>query len=401
MVSIVLLTTEEVLQRNRFWYCLDAVWITEEMEPFEEVKPEHVYSKPVSRDFYYAKYPDIPRSESEDENSITVSGFKSKHHEWKSKICIRRFDAKRRSSNCSFKSQNSNPSLNDVSRRVTSLVDRSKELCTARVALRNESNDEKVRAFFNRLLQSVPPPPIEYLQETINSVNSSLLPSSPRNDEELNDLELPNYDDFEKDKMIQSDTNVLPGTSTLKRNQRRVSFDTNSFKADFEHCDTWFENIYGVSDLLGIDTKSNSLGDEETSIGEFDEELDDPTNSASWSDIVSRYGLDNSIVRSEESLELMDEIISKSHCGDVVMSDVSQDDDDDSGYARFAVYKIYQSLKIDDGMTDSSSMKNFDGDNNEDNIEDKLFKSTLSFHGSVYRLAPIDDIDASVKVALT
>lgn len=389
MVSIVLLSTEEILQRNTFWNCLDTVWITEELEPFEEVKPEHVFSKPLSKDYYYAKYPEIPRSESEEEHSLTVNGFKCKHVEWKSKITIRRFEAKRRNSNGSLKSSNSNPSLNDVSRRVTSLV----ETRTSNDSKDELRNEERVRAFFNRLLESVPPPPIQDLHKsTPNNTNSSIVKTS-KPDQEFNDIKLPDYEDFKKDKLLQP--------STLKRT-KRVSFNTNSFKDDFEHCESWYESIHGISAVMDTDAKTEDLNYLNVSISSesiLEGKLENCTTSdycASWSEIVNSSALDNnSIINSKESSSNMEEIISRSNCADVVLSDLS--DDDDTGYARFAVYKIYQSLKIEDDMVDSSSMKNFDVEN-ENGIKVKNSKRDTSFR-SMYRLAPIDDVDKSVNVA--
>lgn len=391
MVSIVLLTTEEVLQRNKFWHCLDTVWITEELEPFEEVKPEHAFSKPLTRDYYYAKYPEIPRSESEDEHSITVTGFKNKHVEWKTKITIRRFEAKRRNSNSSLKSTNSNQSQHDVLKRVTSLV----ETNTSNDLNDELRNDERVTAFFDRLLRSVPPPPVQDRCNDTPAEKKPLMLKAPKPDQELNDIKLPNYEEFKTDKLLQP--------STLKRT-KRVSFNTNSFKDDFEHCESWYESIHGISCLLETEAQTEDISyfnDRRSPINYLDEKLEKSSISdcASWSEIENSFGFDDSITRSKGSSSNMEEMISQSHCGDLVVSDLSQDDDDDTGYSKFAIYKIYQSITADGDVIDSSSMKNFDIENENCN-EAKNSKKETSFR-LMYRLAPIDDVDKSVNVAFT
>lgn len=206
MVSVVLLTTEEVLQRNQFWQRLDSSWITEEMEPFEDIKPEHLFIKPLSRDTYYAKHPDIPRSESEDENFITLNSFQKKHSEWKSKACVRRYDARRRKRYSSTSNlKNTVSSMKSTSRRVKSLV----ELNT--MERRSVGQEDKVQAFLQRLLESVPPPPMQELE--ITTVPNSL---SNKADETSFNINLPDYIDFAREKILEN--SVTPSTSTMKEN---------------------------------------------------------------------------------------------------------------------------------------------------------------------------------------
>ncbi|KAJ2946632.1 hypothetical protein O0L34_g12689 [Tuta absoluta] len=391
MVSIVLLTTEEILSRNGFWYCLDNMWITEDMDPFEEVKPEHVYAKPLSRDHYYAQYPEIPRSESEDENSISIRGFLYKHREWKSKISIRKFDESRRHSVGSLNPANSNPALN-VSRRVTSLVENAKKVSASKEELCNISNDERIRAFFNRLIESVPPPLLEGSHENKETNCSIITPQIIMTPEEMNDIALPDYDDFEKGKMLQNDhgSSLVPGTSTIRR-KKNSTFNSNSLKSNFEDCATWNETIYGISDVVdgchqSCVTESSNLSDSFYGVTQSDISENVP----SWSEIVDDCGLDD-ILKRAESVDAMEEIVSQSHCADEIVLDFTQDNDDEIEYARFAIYKIYQTLKLNNGMIDSSSMKDFDGENIESNYASKNAKSDLSFRGSFYHLAPRDE----------
>lgn len=420
MVSIVLLTTDEVLQRNGFWYCLDSLWVVEELEPFEEVKPEHAYSKPLSKDVYYTKFPDIPRSESEEENSLSLSGFKTKHREWKSKICIRRFDAQRKTSlSSSLRSANSNNSLNNKSRRVTSLVELSQVNQSAIMhTSHGQTDDEKIRSFFDRLIANIPPPPLTELQE-----NNASFTELSKIEKHFEDIDLPDYADFEKDKMLQINPELQqePGTSTLKKVKRKVSFklDPRHNKSDFEQSEFWYDSIYGVSDIITSSVKESSDEGESSDFlnevceMEYDELSDElmqncnnnyssnvPSDSehvASWSEIMTYCGVNDTILRSEESLRSIEDIISRSHCADAKIFDCIYDDDNEEvGYARFAVYKIHQTLKLEDGMTDSSSMKDFGGE--EDYAECNIASDSLSY-ANIYRLAPVDDVDDSVNVA--
>lgn len=399
MVSVVLLTTEEVLQRNGFWYCLDSVWHTEELEPFEEVLPDHVFAKPLSRDYYYTKYPDIPRSESEEENSITVNGFRCKHVQWTSKICIRRFDAKQRKLNHSTKSRaNSDLSVNNVSRRVTSLVEESKHLHASKEKIYND-NDERVRAFFARLLHNVPPPPLSDLQETGIDNNQSIIVPSQR-EQEFDNIEIPNYNDFEH-KMLQPIENrqIMSGTSTLKK-QKKVNFSLSLVNNDSA---SWNESIYGIAELVNPWTESNTdeimdtadnLVYEKTNMSQGNE----ITNGSfpiytSWSEIMDACSFNDTFL-TKESLGSV-EIVSQSQCRDVILADITGDDEE-TEYAKFAVYKIYQTLKLEGGMIDSSPLKDFNMENvEEDNCDGT--SETNSYFGSMYRLAPVDDVDDSVN----
>ncbi|KPJ06641.1 Uncharacterized protein C9orf172 [Papilio machaon] len=386
MVSIMLLTTEEVLQQNGYWYCLDTTWITVEMEPFEEVKPEHLFSKPLSRDVYYTKYPDIPRSESEDENPITVTGFRSKHEEWKSKIRIRKLESRKRyssQSNYSVKSSNSNPSLlcNNTTTRVTSLVQKPIEQSVS------INNDSKVRAFFQRLLQSVPPPPVEDLTE---SKRCSIL-ETPEQDKDFNNIDVPDYAEFEKDKILNlhHEKSLVPHTSTLKRKQRKVTFNTDSSK-----CSSWYESIYGVSDIIGskeslLRTSRSSLVVPEIKPTEVDTESPKSNGSLSWADLLKSCGVGDSILNSTESLH-KDDIVSQSHCANDKVFDISSEDDE-TEYAKFAVHKICQTLKIQRGIIDSSSMNDL---NNVEQLKSHITKLDPTFYSVLYRLTP-KDIDDS------
>lgn len=388
MVSIMLLTTEEVLQRNGYWYCLDTTWITVEMEPFEEVKPEHFYSKPLSRDVYYTKYPDIPRSESEDENPITVTGFQSKHEEWKSKIRIRKLESRKRyssQSNYSVKSSNSNPSVlcNNTTTRVTSLVHKPQEQSIS------VNNDSKVRAFFQRLLKSVPPPPVEDLAE---AKRCSIM-DPPEQDKDFNSIDVPDYAEFENDKILNlhHEKSLVPRTSTLKRKQRKVTFNTDSSR-----CSSWYETIYGVSDMIGsreslLRASSGSLVSENKP-KEVDIDSRKSNGSLSWSDLIKSCGVGDSILNSTESLH-KDDIVSRSHCANDKLFDISSEDDE-TEYAKFAVHKICQTLKIQSGIIDSSSMNDL---NNVEQLKNHITKLDPTFHSVLYRLTP-KDIDESVNM---
>lgn len=393
MVSVVLLTTEEVLQKNGFWYCLDSVWDTEELEPFDEVLPEHVFVKPLSRDVYYTKYPDIPRSESEEENSITVNGFRCKHIQWTSKICIRRFDAKRKKSDSSFNSRaNSNLSVNNVSRRVTSLVEESKQLHASKEKIYNE-NDERVRAFFTRLLQNIPPPPVSDLQKTeIDSNQSIIVPS--QQEKEFDNVELPNYNDFEN-KMLQPIENrqIMFGTSTLKK-QKKENFSLSSVHNDSA---SWNESIYGVAELVHPETRSNDGENLEYQNANMSREYQ-RTNSSftdytSWSEIMNAFSFNDNFL-SRDSLA-SEEIISQSQCRNIIFSDDTEDDEE-TEYAKFAIYKIYQTLKLEGGMTDSSPLKDFNTENVQENKYVNTSETNTLFR-SMYRLATVDDVEDSVN----
>lgn len=412
MVSIVLLTTEEVLQRNGFWYCLDTVWVTEEMEPFEEVRHEHMFIKPLSRDFYYAKYPDIPRSESDDENSLSLNGFRSKHQEWKSKICVRRFGAQRRNSHQSHSSWNgvrltSSGSLNNLTRRTTSLTEnQSKEIFLPannenkiiKSTLSSKTHDEKVQDFFKRLLESVPPPPLEDLQDSIIDINCCSIVKPLEANTDFNDIEVPGYADFEKNKILQieDDQNLLPTTSTLKKSQRKVSFNLNTSKPEFESNESWFDSIYGVSDMI-MSTSEENINVNLEEPNNTGNDPDDQDFYPSWSEILHECEVNDSIVRSKESLVSTEEIISQSHRIDASIQDFEPEDinDDETGYARFAIFKIHQTIKIQGNMIDSSSMK----DLSESYCNIRETQNDPSFFRTVYRLAPnsIDDCQELVK----
>ncbi|KOB68030.1 Uncharacterized protein OBRU01_18734, partial [Operophtera brumata] len=377
MVSIVLLTTEEVLQRNGYWFCLDTIWVTEEMEPFEEVKPEHVCIKPLTRDFYYAKHPDIPRSESEDENSLSLNGFRMKHDEWKTKIRIKKFVESRRSScysrlSASSAGTRSNESLNNETKRKTSLTDQNINHDTKK---QFKTNDEKVSDFFKRLLINVPPPPIENLDD------SRCITVPPKT--HFNEIKLPEYAEFDNSKLFQasSEHNLMPKTSSLKKAKHRVSFNVNS---EFEDSESWHESIYGISDLVEPKTESrNNKTSSATSLGSF----------PSWSEIINECGLNSSILRSRESLRSSEEIISRSHLNDKIDDLFYDKSDDEEAYAKFAIYKIYKTIKTNKCMIDSSSMRDLNAEVYEDNMHNKMIDTSCVWN--IYSLVPnsFDEID--------
>ncbi|CAH2100299.1 unnamed protein product [Euphydryas editha] len=374
MVSIVLLTTEEILQRNVFWHSLDSTWITQELEPFEDLKPEHIYAKPLSRDVYYARYPDIPRSESEDEISMTVNGFKIKHQEWKTKIRIRNIDSKRRNSSnsntCSVRSGNSSIT-NEVTNRITSFHGENVEIINETF----KNNDERVRDFFNRLVENVPPPPIQDLSEN----NSIVIPQT----RDMDDIDVPDYKDFENDRMydLNNENATGPITSTLKKLNREIIFDSLIY-SDSDEFESWYETIYGVSDLM------------ESSDNEFEDVNEVTTNSEcfiSWNEIVNMCNLGDSILRSRESLD-NENLISQSHCLNNSMSDIS-DDDEETAYAKFAFHKLHQSLKIKGQNCDSSSLENLNYQNVEF-LNSNIANMDPSLYRVFYRLAPSIDGDS-------
>lgn len=384
MVSIVLLTTEEVLQRNGYWFCLDTIWVTEEMEPFEEVKPEHVCLKPLTRDFYYAKYPDIPRSESEDENSLSLNGFRTKHDEWKTKIRIKKFVESRRSS-CSSRlsvsgvGTRSSESLNSGNRRITSLVDQKPDIRF------QSKNDEKVKDFFKRLLESVPPPTIEDLDGDRGASSTSIM--LPKK-EDLNEIKLPEYAEFESGKLLQasSEQNLQPKTSTLKKAKHRVSFNVYS---EFEDRESWHESIYGISDLVAQKNSGHRTISGASSMASF----------SSWSEIINECGVNSSIVRSRESLRSSEEILSRSHCN-AKIENFSENCDSEDTYAKFAIYKIYKTFKINKGMIDSSSLRDMD-EAHEDTKHSNVIDASHLFN--MYSLVPnsVYDVDGPVNTEPT
>ncbi|OWR44100.1 hypothetical protein KGM_213153 [Danaus plexippus plexippus] len=363
MVSIVLLTTEEVLQRNGFWYCLDSIWITQELEPFQEVEPEQVYAKPMPRDIYYARYPDIPRSESEDEIPLTVKGFWNKHAEWKSRICIRNLCSQNKNmthSTFSAKSINNNTTIDVSCKAVTSNVKKKN---------RPEAldDDERIRDFFNRLIESVPPPPVQDVSEFASSMSTSR--SIQHN---IECIDLPDYADFESDRLLQR-FDEIPGpcTSTLKKTTNGTHNSFSSSDSDQE----WYETIYGVSELLdpqGYPGKGKLTSDSDCLI--------------SWSEILEICG-PSSIYSYCNSTEETENIISQSHHMMNNLYDISGDDDEEA-YAKFSINKLRQTINTKGKIQDSSSMENL---NYEENV---LLMSIVeinpSLHETFYRLAPSD-----------
>ncbi|XP_045785975.1 uncharacterized protein LOC123881307 [Maniola jurtina] len=381
MVSIVLLTTEEVLQRNGFWYCLDTIWITQDMEPFEDVKPEHVYSKPLSRDIYYAKFPDIPRSESEDENSVTVKGFLNKHKEWKSKICIRKLDSQRNSMQSTFSLKSD--SVCSSNRSTTSeVLKKVKSSITEEIKIEipkfNIDNDERVRNFFEKLLQSIPPPP----EEDLSDLDISII-QPQRIQTEVSDIDLPDYADFENDCILHSneEQNTGPVSSTLKKSNHKSSSSVNSLRNENPDQFEWYETIYGMSDLMDSkETREFTNSTHRLTTMETDDII-------SWSEIVEMCGLTESIFE-KETLD-NEKVISQSHCVNDKISDIS-DSDEEEAYTKFACNKLRQSLKNKENVPDSSSMDNFNCEN-EELIKFNIPQNDPSLYKTFYRLAPEEE----------
>lgn len=379
MVSLVLLTTEEVLRRNGFWYRLDTTWVTEEMEPFEDVKPDHVFVKPWSRDIYYAKFPDIPRSESEDENSLSLKGFRVKHRQWKSKVDVKRYSfSKMNITQVTAKFTDGDSTCNEL-KRVSSLAE----------VKGTNPGDDKVRAFFERLLQSVPPPPVEDLLSTTTNANITSICEAPKRNNDFEDIDLPDYEHFVKNKMQDLESsNYIPTTSTLKRSNRNVNFNLGNSKCPLDCNESWYESIYGVSDLLSMEydesVDTSKLGE----ISRTDEDvLKDIEVFPSWSEIVKECGTSDSIFKSKESLKSLEDcIIAQSHGNNLKsvesLNDVSNEDD---CYTRFAIYKIYKNVKCNLKMKESSSLY----DLKCDSIENMTIKNAnREIYNRVYRLLP-------------
>ncbi|KAI8429539.1 hypothetical protein MSG28_000170 [Choristoneura fumiferana] len=364
MVSIVLMTTEEILSKNGFWFCLDSLWVAEELEPFQEVHSEDLYAKPLSKDFYYTKYPELKASESEEENSLSLSGFQSKHYKWKSKICIRKISTRPRS----MDQLNTSPISNyqGCVRRSASLVIRSRP--TNSLDRSSTNRDNRFRKFFNRLLQKPQPPPLEE-KDKITARNT--IYNSITTLDNFNDIDIPEYAEFEKDALVQSEDGLVPTTSTLKKT-KRVSFSTDSLKNEFDCGESWFDTIYGVTALMTSETN-----------GHVSKTQSDGEN-VSWTDIISICGASSLLRHSKESLNSVEELLSYSRHVETKPFDISIDDDEESGYTKFVVNKIYQTLKIDSGMSDSSPMKDLSATEDSESVG-------KPFNKAVYRLAPLDE----------
>ncbi|VVD06129.1 unnamed protein product [Leptidea sinapis] len=361
MVSVVLLTTEEVLQRNSFWNGLDAEWVTEDMEPFEDVQLEHSFSKPISRDIYYAKYPDIPRSDSEEENSLSVSGFIRKHQEWRCRLRIRKMEARRHSTQSTFCYSSKINSQLEISKRPKSLEYLNNRSSQSKPTIYN-CDDERVKAFMDRLLENVPPPPVEGQENVMGSILKTAKISA-----EGSEIELPNYSDFVNHK-VQSTSENGPISSTLKRSKRKVSFSTESLKTDPDCLDSWYESIYGISDFI------DRFGSPQR--------ITSSLEGISWSDLTSS-SFNNSILRTDSLSS--EKLISQSHKMDTEISDLKTSTNEDS-YEKFVVDKLKRSFKL--LIPDSSSMdKLCDESNNYISVG----QINNSLHATFYRLAPSDD----------
>lgn len=408
MVSVVLLSTEEGLSFNSYWCRLDSIWITEDLEPFEEVKSEHVFTKPLSRDSYYVKYPEIGRSESDEESSMTLLGFRNKHIAWRSKIQIKRIADRRNhfaGLSASNKSYYSNLSLN-------------KHVLGSRCQFKIE--DEKVCKFLKILLENVPPPPLEELncEKVDRSMNTSKeFGISVVSENCTFDIDVPDYNEFVKGRICKEDGDIINIISSTLKRKKKISVETSSGIVE-----TWYETIYGLSDLLSdIDRKSRVTPSLESNLEsiKFTPELDyencdftfdsseresekyysrsiqhKDTDLESISQMSELFDTYDCLERSLDVTNISEELISKSHCIADEVEDLNNDaisDDSEVNYARFAVYKIYQTLRLEGVMADSSSMQNlFEEVVNHENLSSK------TFNYEIYKLAHIVDEEALV-----
>ncbi|GBP27795.1 hypothetical protein EVAR_94199_1 [Eumeta japonica] len=409
MVSIVLLTTEEVLSRNSYWCRLDTLWVTVDLEPFEDVEPEHLFTKPLSRDAYYARYPEIERSESEEETSMTVAGFRNKYDQWRSKIMIRRIikqqDRSKKSKFSNRSPRSSTSLLSDLSKSS------SNEIIKAN-ADRN-SNDQRIEAFLTRLLENIPPPPISEVNDKVPEIHENNEMSVfivQKIDNNFNDVEIPDYDEFVNHKALINDE-AAQRCSTLKKEMHRGK------NIEFLCSESWNDTIYGLPDLQlpgpikQLIRSNNSLSmlsfdnNRNTNDLDFDDYFEENlTNeyeyTESWSDVINiqHCSEDDSIVEPNFLYKCasQEEIVSRSHCNDLNIFDIS-DSDDERDYAKFAIYKIYKSTNQENGMMDSSSMMNLycEDINNTD------LKSNPSLFYDIYRLAPIDNSTSDPKMDIS
>ncbi|CAH0699277.1 unnamed protein product [Spodoptera exigua] len=144
--------------------------------------------------------------------------------------------------------------------------------------------------------QSVPPPPLEPPEDSLPDIISCSIAKSTKYYSELSDVDIPGYIDFERDKILQTEHEhgLLPTTSTLKKAQRRVSFNLNTTKAEFESNESWYDSIYGISDIMISPSVENIIAD-------VDENLDDQDYYPSWSEILMECEVNHSNIQSKES----------------------------------------------------------------------------------------------------
>ncbi|CAH1643684.1 unnamed protein product [Spodoptera littoralis] len=156
---------------------------------------------------------------------------------------------------------------------------------------------------------------------------------------------------FERDKILQTENErgLLPTSSTLKKAQRRVSFNLNTSKAEFESNESWYDSIYGISGIMMATSVENIIAD-------ADENLDDQDYYPSWSEILMECKVNHSNIRSKESSLTSEELLSRSHVADAKVIELDNSIDEETEYARFAIYKIHQTMTIQGHMLDSSSM---------------------------------------------
>lgn len=388
MVSVVLLTTEECLSRNEFWCHLDFLWDVEDLEPFEEIKPEHVFIKPLSRDTYYAKFPDIVKSESEEESSMTVLGFRNKLDVWKTKVKNVHHKRRRLSK----------------SNRTNSTSHLNKNISTPNTFLKNitdNTHDDRVKTFLKKLVQNIPPPPLEETfensepqqtqQDNSNNLNEISTLNTLNGELDLN-VDLPDYSEFERDK----NPEITDNCSTLKKKE-------SCSKQTIENVDSWYETIYGISELIDditLQSKESSLEDNSLNITVIDriiqvsgsqvtENLIQDCNFEWWPEIECDYDNEISFSYTHFTSNIsQEELISQSHV-DSEICDFSFHEDSETEYSKFAINKIYQSIRQEYGMPDSSSMENLVDDIPCNEIRVKF---NSSFYENAYRLSTFDDL---------
>lgn len=382
MVSVILLSTEEVLLRNAYWSRLDSLWSAEELEPFEDIKPEDLFIKPLSRDTYYTRFPDILRSDSEEENSISLTGFKNKYSLWRSRILIKKV-SDRRKSQVSRSSNVSSKSLESSNREVEKVKTET-----------SQTNEEKIKAFIEKLQQSIPPPPLEELNRENKS--TSIYEDILQGNGSLEfDIEIPKYEEFASPEFLIKDSSV-PYCSTFKRRKN------NPAELIKEDSLVWYETIYGVSDLVDDDfnyTLSSSL---ENSINNITTMSTHTYENIEFPLLVAKNKVQNeefqSITTDESGdYELYDktnkseELISKSHCLDEHIN-FTPEEDSITEYAKFAVNKIYQTLKLEQGMRDSSSLQDLAVVDENGNVPTTCdLEINKPYFSDIYRLTHVID----------
>lgn len=265
---------------------------------------------------------------------------------------------------------------------------------------------------------NVPPPPVEQLNcekvdrsmNTIQEFGNSIVTNCTF------DIDVPDYNEFVKGRTCEENGDTINIISSTLKRKKKLSVETGS-----GFVETWYETIYGLSDLLSdIDRKSRGIPSLESNLEsiQFTSELDYEncdftfdsneresekyysqsiqhkyTDLESISQMSEMFDLYDCLKSSFYAQNISEELISKSHCIDEEVEDVNNyaiSDDSEVNYARFAVYKIYQTLRLEGVMADSSSMQNLFEDIVQENLESK------TFNYDVYKLAHIVDEEASV-----